>query len=103
MGTTDSKRVALVTGGNRGIGLEVCRQLAARGLQVILTARDTANAESAARDLHSKGLDVTAETLDVVDERGIRALARRVDVDVLINNAAILIREEATILGTAID
>jgi len=39
MGTKDSRRVALVTGANRGIGLETCRQLASRGLRVILTSR----------------------------------------------------------------
>jgi len=103
MGTTDSRRVALVTGGNRGIGLEVCRQLAATGLRVILTARDPGRAEAAVRDLRKDGLDVAAETLDVTDEASIRALSQRIEVDVLVNNAAIIVREGATMIGTAID
>jgi len=103
MGTTDSRRVALVTGGNRGIGLEVCRQLAATGLRVILTARDPGRAEAAARDLRKDGLDVAPETLDVTDEASIRSLSQRVEVDVLVNNAAIIVREGATMIGTAID
>jgi len=92
-----------VTGGNRGIGLEVCRQLAATGLRVILTARDPGRAEAAARDLRKDGLDVAAETLDVTDEASIRALSQRIEVDVLVNNAAIIVREGATMIGTAID
>ena len=44
-------RVAVVTGGNRGIGLEICRQLAARGLKVILTARDEKKARTASEEL----------------------------------------------------
>jgi NAD(P)-dependent dehydrogenase (short-subunit alcohol dehydrogenase family) len=103
MGTTDSRRVALVTGANRGIGLEVCRQLAARGLHVILTARDGDRAEAAARELREDGLDVDAGTLDVTDERAARALSARTQVDVLVNNAAIVVGENATMTGTPID
>src|SRR5437660_3802659 len=103
MATTDSRRAALVTGANRGIGLEVCRQLSSRGVHVILTARDAGRAEAAARALRNDGLDVVAETLDVTDERSIRALAQRMRVDVLVNNAAVVVRESATMSGTAID
>jgi NAD(P)-dependent dehydrogenase (short-subunit alcohol dehydrogenase family) len=101
-------RVALVTGANRGIGREVCRQLAARGLRVILTARDRAKAEQAAAALRgddgSAG-DVAAEVLDVTDSASIRALARtlaarREHVDVLVNNAAILVAESRGVLQT---
>jgi NAD(P)-dependent dehydrogenase (short-subunit alcohol dehydrogenase family) len=95
--------VALVTGANRGIGLEVCRQLASRGLRVILAARDQARGEAAARPLRDEGLDVEAEPLDITDAASIRAAARRVDVDVLINNAAVLIGENVTMTGTRID
>ena len=100
--------VALVTGANRGIGLEVCRQLAAAGCRAILTARDGAKAEAAARGLAKKGLDVTAVMLDVTDEQSIAAAAREVDtafghVDILVNNAAILVAEDDSLLDTAID
>lgn len=87
------KQIALVTGANRGIGLEVCRQLAQRGYTVILGARDQAKGEAAAQSL--KGLDVRACQLDVTDTASIEAardqLARDVGrLDVLVNNAAIL-------------
>jgi NAD(P)-dependent dehydrogenase (short-subunit alcohol dehydrogenase family) len=99
-------RIALVTGANRGIGLEVCRQLAGRGLRVVLTARDRAKADAAARTLRgSGGLDVVAEVLDVTDARSVQALARALEsrgegVDVLVNNAAVLIAESRGILDT---
>src|SRR5437763_17030941 len=103
MDTRDSRRAALVTGANRGIGLEVCRQLASRGLRVILTARDPREGDAAARALRDEGLDVVAEPVDVTDAASIRSLARQVDADVLINNAAVLIGENATMIGTRID
>jgi len=82
-------RTALVTGGNRGIGLEVCRQLAAAGHHVVLTARDPARAAAAA-----ERLGVRAEQLDVIDRESVAACAQRLDaagvaVDVLVNNAGV--------------
>src|SRR6186713_307326 len=78
------KRTALVTGAAEGIGLEVCRELARRGLRVILTARTLEKAEAAARTLEG---DVRPAALDVTDPQA----ARRIDepVDVLVNNAAL--------------
>jgi NAD(P)-dependent dehydrogenase (short-subunit alcohol dehydrogenase family) len=103
MDTKDSRRVALVTGANRGIGLEVGRQLASRGLRVILAARNRDGGEAAACALRDAGLDAVAEPLDVTDAVSIRALARRIHVDVLVNNAAVLIGENATMTGTRTD
>ena len=82
--------VTVVTGGNRGIGLEVCRQLASAGHDVVLTARDPEKAERAAA-----GLGVRACPLDVADDASVRAAAAWVDdelgrCDALVNNAAIL-------------
>ena len=82
-------RTALVTGGNRGIGLEVCRQLAAAGQHVVLTARDPVRAAAAAQRL-----GVRAEQLDVTDPDSVTACAQRLDaaglaVDVLVNNAGV--------------
>ena len=84
--------VAVITGGNRGIGLEVCRQLAARGFRVVLGARDLAAGERAARTLAG---DVAACRLDVADDASVAEAAawvaeQRGGADVVVNNAAIL-------------
>lgn len=82
--------VALVTGGNRGLGLETCRQLAAQGYHVVLTSRKLADAERAARELGGKRA-VDVQALDVTDPESIRALAGQAPrwgkLDALINNA----------------
>lgn len=88
-------RVALVTGANRGIGLEVVRQLARRGFTAVLTARDGRKAEEAADGLKGAGLKVVPFRLDVTDGESAREAARFVRerfgrLDVLVNNAAIL-------------
>jgi NAD(P)-dependent dehydrogenase (short-subunit alcohol dehydrogenase family) len=82
--------IALVTGGNRGIGREVCRQLAARGGTVLLTARSGAAAAAAAI-----GPTVVPLDLDVTSEAAVVRVAAEVGdrygrLDVLVNNAAIL-------------
>ena len=83
-----------MTGGNRGIGLEVCRQLARRGLSVVLAARDLKAGREASQRLAQEGLETRVERLDVSDEDSIRACAHRLEeagirVDALVNNAAI--------------
>jgi NAD(P)-dependent dehydrogenase (short-subunit alcohol dehydrogenase family) len=96
--TTDkkkSKRVALITGANRGLGFETCRQLAQLSLTVILSARDITKCEIAARQLAERGLDVIAYELDVSNQSHTGSLAHLIDqrfgrLDVLVNNAAIL-------------
>jgi NAD(P)-dependent dehydrogenase (short-subunit alcohol dehydrogenase family) len=85
--------VALVTGANRGIGLEVCRQLATRGFAVLLTARDADKARTATRKLGKVGR-IEPLPLDVADANSIKEAAAAVAsrygrFDVLINNAAI--------------
>jgi NAD(P)-dependent dehydrogenase (short-subunit alcohol dehydrogenase family) len=81
-------RVALVTGANRGIGLEVCRQLAERGYVVVLGSRELEKGEQAARELRG---DVRAIQLDVADPASVRAAAAALDrLDAVVNNAAIL-------------
>ncbi|MDX2065818.1 MAG: SDR family NAD(P)-dependent oxidoreductase, partial [Fimbriimonadaceae bacterium] len=60
-------RVALVTGGNKGIGFEICRQLAGQGFRVALGARDTERGETAAAQLRSEGLDVEWFPIDMRD------------------------------------
>lgn len=91
------KRVALVTGGNRGIGLEVCRQLSRRGYRVVVTARDRRKAEEAAHALDGWVTgDAIGVALDVTDGQSVRAAFEQTvkqygAVDVLVNNAGIAI------------
>jgi NAD(P)-dependent dehydrogenase (short-subunit alcohol dehydrogenase family) len=89
----DMSGVALVTGGARGIGFEVGRQLAERGMTVILGARDPDKAIAAAEELAGEGLDVLAGAIDVTDGESVSVLAAWVEgefgvLDVLVNNAA---------------
>ena len=90
------RRVALVTGGNRGIGFESCHQLARSGFTVLLTARDPSKGNMAANKLvKNEGLDVTFYLLDVTNKDQIMNISRQVEhrygrLDVLVNNAAIL-------------
>jgi carbonyl reductase 1 len=91
------QRWAVVTGGNRGLGLEVCRELAQRELRVILTSRDRGKGEEAAAQLAAEGLPVEARVLDVADVRSVRAFAdslagERRQVHVLVNNAGVASR-----------
>jgi len=88
-----SATVVLVSGGNRGIGLEACRALAARGARVLLGARLEADGARAAKLLSSAGA-VTPVALDVDDPESVAALKARVErefgaLDVLVNNAGI--------------
>ena len=66
---TEAVRAALVTGGNRGIGLEVCRQLAERGMTVVLGSRSPGKGEPAANGLRVAGLEILSKTIDVSDDR----------------------------------
>jgi NAD(P)-dependent dehydrogenase (short-subunit alcohol dehydrogenase family) len=85
--------IALVTGANRGIGLEVVRQLAERGFTAVLGSRDLEKGRAAAEGLGD--LDVAARRLDVGDPDSVRELAGELEeaygrLDVLVNNAGIL-------------
>jgi NAD(P)-dependent dehydrogenase (short-subunit alcohol dehydrogenase family) len=87
-------QISLVTGANRGIGLEVVRQLAARGQAVYLASRDLGAGERAAQPLIASGLDVRPVALDVTDPHAAGAVAARLSaehgrLDALVNNAAI--------------
>lgn len=90
------KKIALVTGGNRGIGFESCRQLARSGFTVLLTARDPNNGNTAVNKLvNDEGLDVIFCLLDVTNKDHIKNVSRQVEqqygsLNVLVNNAAIL-------------
>ena len=91
--------VALVTGGARGLGVEVCRQLAQAGMQVWCTARSLAAAEQVSAALASDGA-VRPEQLDVSDPASVTALAARITrLDVLVNNAAVDYDTDTTAMG----
>ncbi|PZS31090.1 MAG: short-chain dehydrogenase [Pseudonocardiales bacterium] len=87
--------IALVTGGNRGLGLATVRALAQQGACVILTAREEAKAEQTAAQLRAESLDVQGLRLDVTSLASIATAVERVTqaqgrLDVLINNAGVL-------------
>ena len=89
------KKLALVTGANRGIGFEIARELAKAGMEVLLASRDEAKGRAAAEKLSQEGLNVTPVTLDVSNMDSIQKAARMIAerygrIDVLINNAGIL-------------
>lgn len=98
-----TKRTAIVTGGNRGIGLEVCRQLSRLGYRVILTSRKVNQGLEAAEKLRNEGGEVLFRPLDVTSHRHIMDLKNYVlryygGADVLVNNAAVYPDEGRSVL-----
>ncbi|MCY0094333.1 SDR family oxidoreductase [Hoeflea ulvae] len=88
------RRIALVTGGNKGIGLEIARQLAQAGVDIIIGARDDDRARKALADLADEGLSASALHIDLCDWSGIAAAVEKVAglhgrLDILVNNAGI--------------
>jgi NAD(P)-dependent dehydrogenase (short-subunit alcohol dehydrogenase family) len=95
-----TQRIGVVTGGNKGIGFEICRQLATKGVNVVLTARNRLRGERAAVALQSEGLNVIFHPLDTTSHDECQALANYMQrthgrCDILINNAGILIEKWA--------
>jgi len=101
-------RVALITGANRGIGYEICRQLARRGLSVLLTARRDEAGETACEELRAEGLAVRFERLDVTEPESVAAAFQRIEsdlgrLDVLVNNAAISVEKKTPAVEVDMD
>jgi NAD(P)-dependent dehydrogenase (short-subunit alcohol dehydrogenase family) len=90
------KKVALITGGNKGIGLETARQLGKLGITVLIGVRDLAKGEAAVAELKKDGVDARAVKLDVDNAADYEAVAKLIEkdygvLDILINNAGIMI------------
>lgn len=105
---TVQTRVALVTGGNRGIGFEIVRQLAHRGLHVFLTARDATRGRAACARLCGEGLRVDFDILDVADAHSVDAAIARIGeragrLDVVINNAGIARDRQERLVDSDLD
>jgi NAD(P)-dependent dehydrogenase (short-subunit alcohol dehydrogenase family) len=105
------KQVAVVTGANRGIGLEVSRQLADDGLCVVMTGRNESEGMTARDSLDTDGRDVRFHQLDVTNDADVTSLAAYLEqafgrLDVLVNNAGILFdddRLEASVLNVSLE
>ena len=101
-------RVALVTGANRGLGLETSRQLLDKGLNVVLTGRDAGALDRVIRSLDRDEKHAIAVRMDVTDVASIEAahaivMDRFGGVDVLVNNAAVLLSENDDVLSIPSD
>jgi 2-deoxy-D-gluconate 3-dehydrogenase len=91
-------KVAIVTGGNGGIGLGMARGLAKAGARVVVAARNQEKSDSAVRELRALGSDSLAIQADVADERSVEALVNKTmdhcgRLDILINNAGVNVRK----------
>jgi NAD(P)-dependent dehydrogenase (short-subunit alcohol dehydrogenase family) len=89
------RKVALITGATRGIGLETARQLAAEGVHVIVGAREAGKGDEVARTLQAEGASAEAVAIDVTDASSIAQAVRSIEqrhgkLDILVNNAGIL-------------
>ena len=94
-----SKKIALITGANKGIGLETARQLGKQGITVLVGARDEAKANQAAEELRKAGLDVHGIVIDVNNAGSIQKAAARIErdyghLDILVNNAGVMLDDQ---------
>jgi len=94
MGTASDRPTALVTGANRGLGLETSVQLRAKGFRVVLTSRDEKKGTAAVRGLPPEGDEVLYHQLDITDRASISVVAKDLPalvprLDLLVNNAGV--------------
>jgi NAD(P)-dependent dehydrogenase (short-subunit alcohol dehydrogenase family) len=94
-------KIALITGANKGIGLETARQLGRQGITVLIGARDAIKGQHAVDELRKDGVRARAVEIDVTDRRSIEHAAQQVEhefgkLDILINNAGTMLHEEDT-------
>ncbi|MGO4789092.1 SDR family NAD(P)-dependent oxidoreductase [Paenibacillus sp. 2KB_20] len=98
-----NQRLAIVAGGNRGIGRESARQLASKGLRVLITCRDEDKGRQTVKEIQREGLSVELQVVDVNDVQSIRQMIERVKddfgrLDVLVNNAGIILDRGVSVL-----
>jgi NAD(P)-dependent dehydrogenase (short-subunit alcohol dehydrogenase family) len=92
---SEQAKVALISGANKGIGLETARQLGRQGVTVLLGARDLDKGEAAAQKLKAEGIDARAVKLDVVNASDVKAVVDKIEkefgvLDILVNNAGVM-------------
>lgn len=92
----NNKKTALITGANKGIGLETARQLGKQGITVLVGARDTEKGNQAVRELQQDGVEAHAITLDVSKPESVKKAAAQVEkdfgrLDILVNNAGVML------------
>lgn len=95
----NAKKIALVTGGNRGLGLETARQLGQKGVHVIIGARDLAKGKEAQKDLAKEGIETDVVKLEVADKNDREAVYKHIEksyghLDILVNNAGVFIESQ---------
>ncbi len=96
-------KIALVTGANKGIGFEICRQLGKEGVHIILTSRDIVKGKAATEKLGGEGIDVQYHPLDVTQPESVESIHKYVKreykrLDILINNAGVYIDNRHSLL-----
>jgi NAD(P)-dependent dehydrogenase (short-subunit alcohol dehydrogenase family) len=92
---TQQHRITLITGANKGIGLEVARQLGKAGHSILLGARDAGRGQAAVESLRSEGVEARFVSIDLSSSESIKAAAADIEqreghIDILVNNAAIV-------------
>jgi Dehydrogenases with different specificities (related to short-chain alcohol dehydrogenases) len=92
----EAKKVALITGANRGLGLDTARKLGQQGITVLVAARELAKSEATAATLKKEGIDARAIKLDVTNPADYAAAAKSIEkdfgvLDILVNNAGIFL------------
>jgi NAD(P)-dependent dehydrogenase (short-subunit alcohol dehydrogenase family) len=95
----NNKRIALITGANKGIGFETARQLGKQGVNILLGARDEKKGKAAAEELRKEGIAAHGMVIDVNDNESIKRTASLVErehgrLDILINNAGVLLHSD---------
>jgi len=99
---SEEQKIALITGANRGLGLEIARQLGKQHITILLGTRNRERGEAAASQLRALGMDVIPLELDVTNQASIEAAARLIEqtygkLDILVNNAGTAVQGEETI------